>query len=308
MFKRHMFIYKSITFLVLGIVATTSSFAQQVADSAFTYQVETPAYALGTGPVVTVDEAHFNFHTINGRYYPFAKLLAQDGYQLRPGTETFAKRTLKDTEILVIANALPHNGPWILPTDPAFTKDEVQVVKEWVKDGGSLFLIADHMPFPGAAEVLAGAFGFEFVNGFAMKKDGSAEIFTRDIGNLKASPVTDGRNASEKIDQISIFTGQGFVAPPEAYTFLLLDTSYTILSPQRAWEFDDTTPSRSGERHAAGACMTYGKGKIVVMGEAAMFTAQLAGPQRQKVGMNHRDASQNPQLLLNIVHWLGKDE
>lgn len=299
-----MVIYKNITFLVCGLLTATAAFTQQVADSAFSYQIKTPAYALGAGPVVTVDEAHFNFHTISGRYYPFATLLGQDGYQLRAGTESFSKNSLKGTEILVIANALPHNGPWVLPTDPAFTKEEVEAVKNWVKDGGGLLLIADHMPFPGAAEHLAAAFGFEFVNGFAMRKDGSAESFTRDKGNLKSSPVTDGRNASENVDHISIFTGQGFVAPPEAQAFLLLDTSYTILSPQRAWEFDEKTPSRSGEGHVAGACLTYGKGKIVVMGEAAMFTAQLAGPQRQKVGMNHPDASQNPQLLLNILHWL----
>lgn len=301
-----MIITRSKSFLFL-VILTTSTFAQQVADSAFTHQIDAPTYAFGKGPVVTVDEAHFNFHTINGRYYPFAKLLAQDGYQLRPGIEPFSKNSLKDTRILVIANALPDNGPWVLPTDPAFTKEEVELVKDWVKDGGGLLLIVDHMPFPGAAEDLAAAFGFGFVNGFAMRKDGNAEIFTRDKGNLKASPMTDGRNASEKIDQISIFTGQGFVAPPEAQAFLLLDTSYTILTPQRAWEFDDNTPSRSGEGHVAGAYLTYGKGKIVVMGEAAMFTAQLAGTQRQKVGMNHPDATQNPQLLLNILHWLGEE-
>ena len=35
-----------------------------------------------------------------------------------------------------------------------------------------------------------------------------------------------------------------------------------------------------------------------------MFTAQLAGPQKRKGGMNSELAPENHQLLLNIIHWL----
>ena len=35
-----------------------------------------------------------------------------------------------------------------------------------------------------------------------------------------------------------------------------------------------------------------------------MFTAQLAGPEKRKGGMNSEYASQNYQFLLNIIHWL----
>jgi hypothetical protein len=48
--------------------------------------------------------------------------------------------------------------------------------------------------------------------------------------------------------------------------------------------------------------MNYGKGRVVVFGEAAMFTAQLQG--KSKVGMNEKSASQNFQFLLNVMHWL----
>jgi len=43
---------------------------------------------------------------------------------------------------------------------------------------------------------------------------------------------------------------------------------------------------------------------LVVFGEAAMFSAQLAGANQRKVGMNSEDAPENFQLLLNIFHWL----
>jgi hypothetical protein len=40
-----------------------------------------------------------------------------------------------------------------------------------------------------------------------------------------------------------------------------------------------------------------------------MFTAQLAGSQQIKVGMNSTIAKENFRLLLNIIHWLdGKIE
>jgi hypothetical protein len=37
-----------------------------------------------------------------------------------------------------------------------------------------------------------------------------------------------------------------------------------------------------------------------------MFTAQLAGQKKIKVGMNTKLASENHQLLLNIIHWLDR--
>ena len=35
-----------------------------------------------------------------------------------------------------------------------------------------------------------------------------------------------------------------------------------------------------------------------------MFTAQLAGPKKRKMGMNNEVVPENYQLLLNIIHWL----
>ena len=50
--------------------------------------------------------------------------------------------------------------------------------------------------------------------------------------------------------------------------------------------------------------MKAGKGRVAIFGEAAMFSAQLAGPQKRPMGMNDPVAKQNPQFLLNIMHWL----
>jgi hypothetical protein len=48
-----------------------------------------------------------------------------------------------------------------------FAEAEIAVVEHWVSEGGSLLLIADHMPLAGHAESLAAAFGVRFHNGFA---------------------------------------------------------------------------------------------------------------------------------------------
>ena len=52
-----------------------------------------------------------------------------------------------------------------------------------------------------------------------------------------------------------------------------------------------------------GAYMKYGRGRLVMFGEAAMFTAQLAGPTQVKIGMNSEFAEENYKLLLNIISY-----
>ena len=105
-----------------------------------------------------LDEAHFNFHTVDGRYARFSKMLRRDGFVVEPLRSRFTQVTLASAKILVVANATAErnkDGDWTLPTPSPFGRDEIEVVRRWVSNGGSLFLIADHMPFGGAAADLA---------------------------------------------------------------------------------------------------------------------------------------------------------
>src|SRR5215471_5821228 len=97
--------------------------AQPVADPDFKPPIEKPSYPEGKGTVVLVDEAHFNFHTVSGRYQTFADLLRRDGYVVQASKEKFSKESLKAGKILVIANALSQrNGiNWNPPFDLSFT-------------------------------------------------------------------------------------------------------------------------------------------------------------------------------------------
>jgi len=276
-------------------------FAQQVADTAFVFPIQHPKYESGKGSLVMIDAAHHNFHTLVGRYAPFGKVLQNDGYRLTSNAIPFAIKSLLECRILVISNPLDSSntaGRWRLPNPSAFSAAEISAVHDWVKSGGRLLLIADHMPFAGAAQSLAAAFGFEFLNCFAMdNRSRSLERFYKGNQTLIENEITQG------LDTVVSFTGSAFRIPKAAKPILNLK-NYTLLSPDVAWQFEENTPSLSGDGFCQGAYMNYGKGKIVVMGEAAMFTAQLAGPNRAPTGINHPEARQNGQLLLNIIHWL----
>lgn len=297
------------TLVMCFIVAITIYVhGQQAADPDFKPEILKPAYKENKGPVILIDEAHFNFHTATGRYQPFAELLRRDGYIVKGSTEKFSSESLKETKILVIANALAERNKedWSLPTPSAFTDEEIIALREWVKKGGSLLLIADHMPFPGAAEKLAAEFGIKFINGFARnnKAQGNPDVFSLANKMLMPHSILNGRDENEKVDSVTTFTGSAFQIEKGGMPLFVFGDDYISLNPQEAWQFDDKTPKTEIKGWLQGAALKFGKGRIAVFGEAAMFSAQIAGAQRNKVGMNSPNAKQNSQFLLNVIHWL----
>ena len=296
-----------ICLIIVGACLAAAAFGQQVSDTSFAPPIPNPMYKSGKGPVVLLDEAHFNFHTADGRYQPFAALLRRDGYDVRASKLSFSKASLQDAQILVIANALAERNKeeWKLPTPSAFTDDEVRAVSEWVKAGGSLLLIVDHMPFPGAAENLGKAFGVRFSNGFAIDPNVQGPmLFKLENGSLKAHAIVNGRTDSEKVDSVATFTGSAFQVDGDVQPLLVLGPSVVSIMPTTAGEVTKDTPRIPVNGWYQGAVMRFGKGRVAVFGEAAMFSAQLAGPDKRQMGMNAPIASKNPQFLLNVMHWL----
>ncbi len=283
--------------------------AQQVADTEYKPPITKPAYAHGKGPLVLLDEAHHNFHTATGRYQTFTELLRRDGYVVQSSTAKFSKAALQPAKILVIANALHERNAnnWTLPTPSAFTDEEIAAVRDWVNDGGALLLIADHMPFPGAAEKLGVAFGIKFTNGYVrnQKSQSGPDVFQRSDKSLRDHPITQGGNASEKIESVATFTGSAFQIA-NAQPLLVLSDAWVSMLTSTAGQFTPETPRESVGGWLQGAVFSAGKGRVAVFGEAAMFSAQLAGPNRNLMGMNAPVAKQNYQFLLNVMHWLSR--
>jgi hypothetical protein len=292
--------------ITIGLLSLSVN-AQQVADTSFKPPIPRPAYPSGRGPLVMLDEAHFNFHTADGRYLAFAELLRRDGYDVKPSRSQFSKASLPGGKILVIANALAERNQtdWSLPTPSAFSDEEIEAVRDWVKGGGSLLLIVDHMPFPGAAKNLAEVFGIHFSNGYAMdEKVQGPMVFKLSNGLLQEHQITKGRTGAEKIDSVATFTGSAFQAHGKVQPLLILGSSVVSILTSVAGQITEATPRIPVNGWYQGAVMRFGKGRVAVFGEAAMFSAQLAGPNRNPMGMNAPIAAQNAQFLLNVMHWL----
>lgn len=285
----------------LSIVFLTNANAQQIPDTSTFFVIEKMAYPDKDGPFIYVDAGHNNFHTLAGRYVAFGNVLAADGYRLADQPEEITSAVLKECAVYVIANPLHESnvGNWSNPCLSAFSEQEITALKNWVAEGGRLFLIADHMPFGGAAKDLGAAFDVEWLNCFAMdNRRRNADRFTHKQGTLGRVGVT------ENITTVVTFTGSAFKAPATSSVVVALDENFTLLSPTIAWQFEDSTPYEPGTDWQQLAYFPYGKGKVVVSGEAAMFSAQLAGAREQKVGMNSRLAKENVQLLRNLLEWL----
>src|SRR5262249_47617723 len=85
---------------------------------------------------------------------------------------------------------------------------------------------------------------------------------------------------------------------------LVLAPQTVLLLPEEPWRFTNQTPRVPAEGMLQGATLAHGSGRVAAFGEAAMFSAQLSGPERRPMGMNMPTAPENPQFLLNVMHWL----
>lgn len=276
--------------------------SQQQADATFDARVARPAYT-SSHPKVLFDEAHFNFHTSTGRYKPFADLVTNDGYRVTPNKDKFQKQSLEGFDVLVIANAGAAQAASADRSKPAFTDEECDAVRDWVRAGGALLLIADHAPAGPAAANLSARFGVDMSKGYTadpvnferVALDASWIRFSRANKNLGEHAITQGRDASERINSVLTFTGQSLKGPKES-------TALLILSKQAYDVFDIAQPAQAKTVSAAGraqaVAMSFGKGRVVVSAEAAMLTAQ-----NQNFGMNY-PGTDDRQFVLNIMHWL----
>ncbi|MGI9067678.1 MAG: hypothetical protein ACR2HX_14935 [Pyrinomonadaceae bacterium] len=149
---KQILVSKSIGMALLSILLliTCKAFGRQIADPDFDTKVARPAYTK-KHPRALFDEAHANFHTAGGRYKPLAALISSDGYEVTSNKDKFSRERLEGYRILVIANALGAESiksaewsrDWFQSgAKPAFSEEECDAVRDWVKEGGSLLLIS----------------------------------------------------------------------------------------------------------------------------------------------------------------------
>lgn len=292
----------------LALVWPVGASAQQVADSSFVPVTGPVRWPINTGPKLVLDEAHSNFHTLDGRYLAFGKMAKGIGFQVAPLRTEFTDASLRDVKVLVIANALNArnaNNKWTLPTPSAFTANEIAAVRRFIEAGGGLLLVADHMPFAGAAEDLGRAIGVQFANGYAFESyaPDAVSILTYRQEEGLMSPLS----TPKIVDSIVAFTGSAFRLMGEGLPLMKLPKETRIWMPTTAWVFGDSVASVHGDGWLQGAAINIGRGRVVVLGEAAMLSAQRQGPARNPMGMNEPRANQNAAYASQLLRWLAGD-
>ncbi len=297
----------------LLLVAGSAFFFAQRADYGWSPAVARPSFG-PDHPRVLFDEGHFNASTagFTGRYWPFARLLGADGWEVVRGTGAFTPAALAGARVLTIANATGAPKPQFfglnLPvsthrrrSDPAFTPEEVQTVRAWVEGGGSLLLIADHAPFGEAASGLAEALGVTMHKG-AVEVPGEVSDpleFSVANGRLGSHPILAGDGPGEKVSRVLTYTGQSLDGPPGSAVLLRLPPTARETVPEPGGGFVERPAGT-----AQGLAFELGRGRVVVLGEGGMVTAQVAG--RVPYGINAAD-NDNARFVLNVMRWLARN-
>lgn len=307
----------------LGVLAWAApGFAQQqVVDPEYQPVVRRPEYRRRRRPPqLAIDAAHRNFHRMDGQYAPFAALMRADGWTVSENHTAFSRGSLHDVDLLVIANAGSEKGADT--NEAAFTLAEANALAEWVYAGGGLLLIADHAPFGICARPLAEGFGFGMGNGWVYQPTASGSlttqlIFDAEDGGLARDEAVMGRRAEDGIGRVKTFTGQSLVPPPAGTPLLRLGE--TCREAASRADLDAAALALSGgqtpnDPSVAGRCqgfaVAHGSGRLAVLGEAGMFSAQrvtlpnASGAMREfSAGMNV-SGFDNQQLALNLTRWL----
>lgn len=291
----------------------------QQSDPDFRPKHRVAHFSSENSPLVLIDEAHNNFLTLSGRYKPFAQVLESDGFRVSSNDKAITENQLKQVDILVIANALDRNRQdWLPPYGEAFDDNEVEVLKSWILNGGSLFLVADHTPFPKVIDNLALAIGFQFINGhvgnatFSKVNHSLAEhatTYNKDISqniDEKSQPHFLQRinNLSPNILQVRSFGGSAFKAPEKAISLLNLRNDITATEPKVPFQVNADTPKVPMSGWSQGAVLELGKGRVAVFSEGMMFSSQLVKSTGKTTGLRSVGAEQNEEFLLNIMRWL----
>ena len=296
-----------VLFLSASLVFSCKETPLASADNDFDVTLPNPTYSTNK-PKILFDEGHDNVHKTNGTYKPFATLVKNDGCEVITTDKQITNEVLSGFDIYIIANA---RGKGELNDFPAFTERECSTIKEWVSNGGSLLLITDHFPMGSAVEILANKFNVEMQKGMVQDSvyhdksstDESQLEFSRENKLLADCDITKG------IDKVITFTGQSIKCKDSCISFLnLSDVAYDMSAKTEVLKDGDNTRvnvtfnnPQSAKGRSQGLALKFGKGKVIVLGEAAMLSAQLTRD-NSKFGMNVNP--DNKKLALNIIHWL----
>ena len=168
-----------------------------------------------------------------------------------------------------------------------------------MRNGGSLLLILDHAPYGKSGGAMAEAFGIENRNVGTfdrLSRDPEVDttkamtiLFTRSKGLIGEHPIVKG------LDSLTTYTGESLMGPPNSSVLLSLsptayDEDWLPETRQRRY--------RSAAGRSQAVAFEYGKGRIVMLGEAAQTRPEF-------LSRSNRDSWK---FLLNVMRWLSREE
>lgn len=246
--------------------------------------------------------------------------LAEDGFTVEYSRGSLTSDLLNRGKILVLRVPLGTEQAenWqrsSRPTSSALTSAEVAAVEQWVRDGGGLLLVADHMPMAGAVRSLAAAFNVEIVDGFVLPEDrlnplgtlddfdsGGWMTYSRSVGNLAGHPITDGRSPEERIEYLTTDVGSALNLPSDFVSLVSLGPGTVSLMPDTAWSLHLENPREDVEGWSQAGVACYAQGRVVLLADAWLF---LPGPHFDDEAQE-KAARYHPQFTLNVMRWLAR--
>lgn len=210
--------------------------------------------------VVGFDASHGSRHDLDGDYADLGEeLVGASGAERRFSVRSVGSldaEALAGLDVLVVANP---------EVDPGISAAEEEALERWVREGGALWVIMDHAPYPRVVAGALGRFGVRVHDGWVHWTDEPlALVLSTDDGSLRGHPVTDGPHGRVHAlhpaggSAFELSGGEVVAAVPEGWGVWL---------PAESGFVDTGSPAMI-------AAVEAGEGRVLVISEASMLACR----------------------------------
>ena len=196
-------------------------------------------------------------------------------------SENLTKSDILNADIMVIGN----------PIDDYFSVQEIRLICDFVRTGGSLLLIseygADSLQKTNLNDLSGKNFGIYFEKNLIKELNNGKESSIINIRDFAENSITNGLRELIIGGTCSIFLNK------ESRT--LIETSEKNVWSEIFNSSKEQWVKEKEQKQILAACMEYGQGKVLAFGDIDIFTND------SKIGINAFD---NQQYLQNAIDWL----
>ena len=223
----------------------------------------------------------------NEEFSEFLRLLKQENINLlKNDTQALTLDILNDVDVLIIGN----------PINDFFSPEEVKNIEDYVRMGGSLFLISeygsDYLQKTNLNDI-ARKFGFYFSTDIVKEKNGY---------NQNCQSVVSIKSLNHITNELTSHVRNLIIGGSCSLLLLNRNSQSFLKTNERTWteKYDSLLKTWKESDNIEGniiigAYAEYGKGKVIGIGDIDLFSNE------PNIGINARD---NYKLVLNLLNWL----